>query len=135
MKNNKKNKSYKSPAAKLIGFHVRSARRGCSAVTLKTLKRHENSIGTVHGGILCDISDAAMGYAFESMIPKDRRGVTVEFKINFLRPVFSGDAVTANAKIISHGNTLYYLECEILNVQKELVAKAASTCKILSCPD
>lgn len=128
----KKNKSFQSPAGKLIGFHVQNAKRGRCAVTFKAKKNHENKIGTVHGGILCDISDAAMGYAFESLIPKGLHGVTVEFKINFLRPAFSGETLKAMAQVISHGKTLYYVECEIFNTRRILIAKAACTCKVLS---
>lgn len=128
----KKNKSFESPAGKLIGFHVQSAKQGRCVVTFKAKKNHENKIGTVHGGILCDLSDAAMGYAFESLIPKGRHGVTVEFKINFLRPALAGDNLKAAAQMISHGKTIYYLECEIFNARKILIAKAACTCKILN---
>ncbi len=129
----KRNQSgrFEAPVAKRIGFRLVKAARGRAVVTLKAKRHHENTVGTVHGGILCDISDAAMGYAFESLLPENRRGVTVEFKINFLRPAFAEDHLYAKAGIISHGKTLYYLECDILNARKDLIAKAACTCKIL----
>lgn len=121
-----------APVAKLIGITVKSAAKGRALLGLRAERRHENTIGTTHGGILCDLSDAAMGYAFESALPKGRRGVTVEFKINFLKPARAGDLLTAKAWIVSHGKSLYYLECEIQNGKKVLIAKAASTCKVLS---
>lgn len=120
-----------APVAKRIGFHVLGARRGRAVVTLKAQKHHENTVGTCHGGILCDIADAAMGCAFESVLSEDQYGVTVEMKINFLMPAHTRDRLSAKAKIISHGKTLYYLECEIRNARKSLIAKAACTCKII----
>ncbi len=121
-----------APVANFIGMTLESAERGRSVVSLKAKCHHENSVGTVHGGILCDLSDAAMGYAFESILPQERRGVTVEFKINFLRPACAGDQLCAKAWILSHGKSMYYLECEIRNAKRDLIAKAACTCKILS---
>lgn len=120
------------PVARLIGFRLLRAQRGRAVCSLLAKKQHENTIGTVHGGILCDLSDAAMGFAFESLLPSDGRGVTVEFKINFLKPVYAGQELRALARTLSHGRNLYYLECEIRNPKGRLVAKAASTCKVVS---
>lgn len=99
---------------------------------MRAMRKHENTNGTVHGGILCDLSDAAMGYSFLTWLNHGETGVTVEFKINFLKPALTGDTLWASAKTLSRGKSLYYLECEIRNSRKELVAKAASTCKLTS---
>jgi hypothetical protein len=47
-------------------------------------------MGTLHGGMLCDIADAAMGIAFASTLAPDESFTTVELKINFFRPVWAG---------------------------------------------
>jgi uncharacterized protein (TIGR00369 family) len=96
---------------------------------MRMKKEHVNTIGTVHGGILCDFSDAAMGFAFTTLLSPAQTGVTVEFKINFLRPAFPGNRLRAVAKVISRGKSLGYLECEIRSQAGQLIAKAASTCK------
>jgi len=44
-------------------------------------------MGTLHGGVLCDIADAAMGIAFASTLAQEESFTTVELKINFFRPV------------------------------------------------
>jgi len=52
-------------------------------------------MGTLHGGILCDIGDAAMGMTFASTLAPDE-SLTVELKINFFvsgaswREIFRG---------------------------------------------
>ena len=96
---------------------------------MKARKAHQNFNGTVHGGILCDLADATMGFAFTSLLRPSESGVTVEFKINFLRPVFAGDFIRASAKTLLAGKTLHYLECNVTNAKGKLVAIAGSTCK------
>ena len=52
------------PVATLIGFKLVSARPGEAVVELQADQRHANPMGTLHGGVLCDIADAAMGIAY-----------------------------------------------------------------------
>ena len=125
------NKRHAAPVAKLLGMRIVRQGRGQAILKMKMRKDHCNTIGTVHGGILCDLSDAAMGYAFTTLLGRGQIGMTVEFKINFLKPVFPAETVKAWARVLSHGNTLYYTECAIRNRKGHLVAKAAGTCKIL----
>jgi uncharacterized protein (TIGR00369 family) len=42
-------------------------------------------MGTVHGGILCDLAEAAMGFAYVSTLEDGETFTTLELKINFLR--------------------------------------------------
>jgi uncharacterized protein (TIGR00369 family) len=92
--------------------------------------RHWNPMGTLHGGVICDIADAAMGMAFATTLDDGQSFTTVEFKVNFLRPVIKAHLV-ATAKVISRGKTLGLVECEVVNSEGKLVAKAASTCIVL----
>jgi uncharacterized protein (TIGR00369 family) len=50
--------------------------------------QHANPMGTLHGGILCDIADAAMGMAFASTLAPEESFTTVELKVNFFRPIW-----------------------------------------------
>ena len=127
-----KEKNKPPPVARLIGFHVEKALRGRAVLSMRVRKEHEHSNGTVHGGILCSLSDSAMGFAFMSILSPHETGVTVEFKISFFEAVWVKDHLLAAARILAHGKSLYFLECEIHNSQGRLVAKAASTCKVVS---
>jgi uncharacterized protein (TIGR00369 family) len=60
----------------------------------------------LHGGIYCDLADAAMGYAFAATLGEDATFTTVELKINFFRPVRQGK-LTAEAKVIKEGRYLF----------------------------
>src|SRR5579864_7142005 len=115
------------PVARLIGFTLDEVEPGRAVVALEADARHANPMGTVHGGVLCDIADAAMGIAFASTLAPDESFTTVELKINFFRPVWEA-LLKAEAKVVRRGRSLGYVECEIADEQGQLVAKAASTC-------
>src|SRR5258708_26303614 len=76
------------PVARLIGFEVKEIADGRAVVMLAAGQQHANPMGTLHGEILCDIADAAMGMAFASTLAPDESFTTIELKINFFRPVW-----------------------------------------------
>jgi uncharacterized protein (TIGR00369 family) len=118
------------PVAHLIGFEAKEIGDGRATVTLTVGPQHANPMGTLHGGILCDIADAAMGMAFASTITPEESFTTVELKINFFRPVWEA-CLKAQGKVVRRGRSLGYVECEITDERGQLVAKAASTCLAL----
>jgi uncharacterized protein (TIGR00369 family) len=125
-----KAKANDMPVGRLIGFETKEAADGRSVVTLAAGSQHANPMGTLHGGILCDIADAAMGVAFASTLAPEESFTTIELKINFFRPVWEA-ALKAEGKVIRRGSSLGYVECEITDENARLVAKAASTCLVL----
>ena len=81
----------------------------------------------LHGGVYCDLADAAMGLAYAATLGEGENFTTVELKINFLRAVRKA-TLTAEAKVVKSGSILGYIECEVKDQDGRLVAKAASTC-------
>jgi uncharacterized protein (TIGR00369 family) len=75
------------PVARLVGFNAKDIAQARATVFLAAGPQHANPMGTLHGGILCDIADAAMGMAFASSLAPDESFTTVELNINFFRPV------------------------------------------------
>src|SRR5467141_1558670 len=118
------------PVARLIGFEAKEIADGRAVVTLTAGQQHANPMGTLHGGILCDIADAAMGMAFASTLAPEETFTTVELKINFFLPVWEA-CFKAEGKVVRRGRSLGYVECEITDERGQLVAKAASTCLAL----
>jgi uncharacterized protein (TIGR00369 family) len=118
------------PVARLIGFEAKEIADGRAVVTLAAGPQHANPMGTLHGGILCDISDAAMGMAFASTLAPEETFTTVELKINFFRPVWEAN-LKAEGKVLRRGRSLGYVECEITDERGQLIAKASSTCMAL----
>jgi len=121
------------PVAELIGFRLTEVGRGKARVELQASQKHENPMGTLHGGIICDIADAAMGMSYASMLRSDESFTTVELNINFLRPFWSGKLV-AKGKVIRKGRTMGLLECRVTDEKRRLVAYATSTCLTLQGP-
>src|ERR1700740_3294905 len=118
------------PIARLIGFEAKEIGDGRAVVVLAAGPQHANPMGTLHGGVLCDIADAAMGMAFASTLAPDETFTTIELKINFFRPVWEAH-LRAEGKVVRRGSSVGYTECEITDEDGRLVAKAASTCMVL----
>jgi len=118
------------PVAELIGVEVERAEGGETVMTMVAEERHSNPMGTLHGGILCDIADAAMGMAYFSTLEPGESFATLELKINFLRPFWTGRLV-ARGRVVSRGRTVGMAECDVEDDQGRLVAKATSTCMTL----
>jgi len=118
------------PIARLIGFEAQEIADGRAIVTLVAGPQHANPMGTLHGGVLCDIADAAMGMAFASTLAPDESFTTIELKINFFRPVWEA-RLRAEGKVVRRGNSVGYIECEMTDESGRLVAKSSSTCMVL----
>jgi uncharacterized protein (TIGR00369 family) len=115
------------PVSRLIGFVLKSTEPGHAIFEMEADERHHNPMGTLHGGIYCDLADAAMGFAYAATLAEDETFTTIELKINFLGAVRKA-TLTAEARVVKAGSTLGYVECEVKDQTGKLVAKAASTC-------
>ncbi len=118
------------PIAQLIGFRLTAVQRGEAALELDAGSRHANPMGTLHGGVLCDIADAAMGMAFASTLDEGESFTTLELKINFLKPVWN-DRLTAKGHVVQRGKTVGLVECTVTNAKGDRIAYATSTCMAL----
>ena len=118
------------PVSRLIGFDLVEIEPGRAVFTLEAEPRHANPMGTLHGGILCDVADAAMGCAYASTLEEGESFTTLELKVNFLRPFWTGRLV-ARGRVVSRGRTVGLSECDVLDAEGRLVARASSTCMTL----
>ncbi len=117
---------YPPPVAELIGFNLIGLEPGVARFELETDERHANPMGTLHGGILCDLADAAMGTAYASLLQPGESFTTLELKINFLKPVWKAK-LTAVGRVVKGGRTVGLVECDIFDEQASLVARASCT--------
>lgn len=115
------------PVAQLLGFALKAIEPGRAVFEMQVDQRHHNPMGTLHGGIYCDLADAAMGYAYASTLGEAETFTTVELKINFFRPVREGK-LTAEAHVVKAGSLLGYVECDLKDDKGKLAARAGSTC-------
>src|SRR5947199_5088181 len=118
------------PVAKLIGFTITSVEPGQVVIEFDAGPQHANPMGTLHGGILCDVADAAMGLAYASTLEEGESFTTLELKINFLKPVWEGH-LRAVGRVVKRGKTVGLVECDVTDKAGSLVARSSSTCMAL----
>src|SRR5205807_4848671 len=118
------------PIATLIGFTLREVEVGRAVVDFEADGRHANPMGTLHGGVLCDVADAAMGMAYASTLGEGETFTTIELKINFLKPVWQA-RLHAIGCVGTRGRTIGLVECDVLDTHEALVARATNTCMTL----
>jgi uncharacterized protein (TIGR00369 family) len=110
----------------LLGFRLVAAEPGKVTFEMDVGPQHTSPPGTLHGGVLCDIADAAMGCATLSLLEDGVQFATVELKINFLKPVWNG-RLTAVGGVIKQGRTLTLCDCRVTDEGGSLVAYATCT--------
>jgi len=121
---------FPAPIGKLLGLSITRSGTGRATVEFEASERYANPMGTLHGGVLCDIADAAMGVAYRSILAEGETFTTIELKINFLRPVWKAK-LRAEARVVRAGKIVGLVECDILDERQRLVARASSTCMTL----
>jgi uncharacterized protein (TIGR00369 family) len=115
------------PIAATVGMRFVSAGDGRALFEMEAdPARHGNPMGTVHGGILCDLADAAMGMAYACLLEDGESFTTLELKINFLRPVWR-TTLRAEGVVVQRGRTVGLVECTVTDDAGRLIAKASST--------
>jgi uncharacterized protein (TIGR00369 family) len=112
--------------AKTIGFKMALIERDHTIVELEPGPHHANPMGSLHGGVFCDIADAAMGTAWLTGLGEGETCTTIELKMNFLRPVWKGK-ILAEGKVIRRGRSIGYVECDLRDEAGRLVAKSSCT--------
>jgi uncharacterized protein (TIGR00369 family) len=118
------------PVADLVGIELTTMERGRATFHLDARPEHASPLGTVQGGIICVLVDAAMGAAYVSLLEDDETFATLELKTNYLKPVWTG-RMTAVAEVVKAGRTIGLVECRVTDEGGSLVAHSTSTCMTL----
>jgi uncharacterized protein (TIGR00369 family) len=87
-------------------------------------------MGTLHGGVVCDLADIAMGTAMASTLEEDESFTTLDLTAKYFKPIREA-RVTALARVTKRTRTLGLVECEVSDEAGSLVAKVFSTCMVL----
>jgi uncharacterized protein (TIGR00369 family) len=119
------------PVAKLIGFAISEVDFARAVAEMDTdPERHANPMGTLHGGILCDLADLALGTAMVTTLEDDESFTTLDLTIKFCKPIWKA-RLRAEALVVKRTRTLGLLECAVEDDKGSLVAKVYSTCMVL----
>ncbi len=122
------------PIAKLLGMQLAEVREGETVFHFQAGPEHANPMGTLHGGVLCDLGDAAMGCAVATTLSEGQSFTTVELKTNFFKPVWN-QRLTAVGTVVRRTRKLRYTEATIIDEKGSLVAKLNSSCLVLEAAD
>ena len=118
------------PFWELLGMKLVDAKKGWAIVRLPFDKKLTQADGISHGGAIFSTADAAVGIALLGMLPKGDSMVTLEMKINYLRPFTEGELL-AEAAIIQKGSRTAVAEVDITSSDGKKVAKCIATFVIL----
>ena len=80
----------KPAANRLIGFDIVSFEPGKAVFAMEAGPQHANPMGTLHGGILCDIADAAMGVAYSTGLQEGESFTTLEPDLEAEKRILAG---------------------------------------------
>ena len=119
----------------LIGAELSRIEPGVIEITLPYRADLAQQHGYLHAGIVTTIADSACGYAAYSLMPPNSEVLSVEFKVNLLRPA-KGEKFLAVAEVVKAGKTLTVVRADVFGVdgeeQRELVATMLGTMICLS---
>ncbi|HEX4921296.1 MAG TPA: PaaI family thioesterase [Candidatus Bathyarchaeia archaeon] len=123
--------AFPSSATKTLGIKILELGEGRALVEMMVDSHLHNMSGTMHGGIMADIADAAMGIAISTTISPEEDFTTMEFKISFYRPHIKG-LLRAEGIVAKRGKRVAFTEAVLTNEHKQIVAKANGTWLFLS---
>ncbi|MBU0993768.1 MAG: PaaI family thioesterase [Proteobacteria bacterium] len=108
-----------------MGLEIEEMKHGQSKGILRVNENHQNTVGLVHGGVLCTMADTLCGAAVLSGIAKNRHPLTMDLNISFLKAA-KGKVITGEAATIHLGNRTAKVECS-LKSEDVLIARAYAT--------
>lgn len=119
------------PFGRLLDMTMTGCEEGLIRMTLNPSEVHYNPMGCVHGGILSTLLDSVMSAAVHTALPAGKGYLTIEIKVNFLRPVLAaGGEVTAEGKVVFVGGQIGTAEGKIVDAKGRLCATGTATCMI-----
>lgn len=120
---------YERGFIKFCGFKAVHAEWGRFSSRVEINPEHRQQDGFIHAGVMATMADHTAGYSAFTTVPDDVQILTIEFKVNFLRPAF-GDALVCHSRVIREGRQIIVSESEVFderNGNEHPVAKAMVT--------
>lgn len=110
-------------------LEAETVKRGIFQSRVTIEPHHRQQDGFIHAGLMATMADHTAGYAAFTTVAEEYQILTIEFKINFLRPAH-GNALVCRSRIIREGKQIIIAESEVLDVadgSETLAAKAMVT--------
>ncbi len=116
-----------------VGYELVEIAGGRCKSRLVLAERHMQQNNFVHAGVIATMADHTAGAAGATLVGEDQVVLSVEFKVNLLRPGL-GEELICEANVLKNGKTLIVAESEVYGVKKErakLLAKATVTLAVV----
>jgi uncharacterized protein (TIGR00369 family) len=110
----------------LLGAELTRVEPGVVEITLPFRADLTQQHGYLHAGVITTIADSAAGYAAFSLMPAGSEVLSVEFKINLLRPA-RGERFVARAEVIKPGRTLVVVRADVFGIAENAVEELVAT--------
>src|SRR5512133_1292306 len=117
-----------------VGLQFVACVPGWCEAALELQPRHFQHTGVVHAGVITTLADHCAGGAGQLMCGPDEHVVTLEFKINLLRPGV-GERLTCRADVLKPGKSFHVVEAQVWAHHadsKALIAKLNATLAVVA---
>lgn len=116
----------RQPIMNLLGAGLSLVEAGVVEITLPYRADLTQQHGYLHAGVITTIADSACGYAAYSLMPAGSEVLSVEFKVNLLRPA-QGETFVARAEVIKAGKTLTVVRADVFGIAQNADRKLVAT--------
>ena len=114
---------------KYIGGELMDLGDGYAQLAFEIQPHHKQHLDVVHGGAIATLADHCGWYAVISELEKGFTSVTIELKINYLKPA-NGTILIAEAKVVNRSRRTAFVTVEMF-AKDTLVAYATGTYSIV----
>jgi uncharacterized protein (TIGR00369 family) len=116
------------PIYYLTGMRPVSAGDGTATFVMPATEWLNSPLARVQGGVIAWLADSALSCAVQTIVPAGTTYLTLDLKVNFLRPVQAdGRDLTAHGKVVHRGRTLAIANAEVVNADGKPVAFGTGT--------
>ena len=115
-----------SPFNEMVGPLYERRRPGAElSIGLRIEKKHTNSLGICHGGVLATLADVALGYAMHSKLETKASYVTAHLAVDYAGAAKVGDWVESHVELQRVGARLAFANCYLISGERRLVRASA----------
>ncbi len=107
-------------ASQAMGMQILSVREGCAVVSMTVRKDMVNGHGMCHGGMIFSLADSAFAFACNS---QNLVAVASGACIDYLRPTFIGDVLTASASVVNQGEKSGLYDVVVRDQNSRIIAQ------------
>ena len=122
-------KDFQRGFIQFCGIQVSKIEMGILESIIEIGENHKTQDNFIHAGLIATMSDHTAGYAAYTLVPDNIRILTIEFKINFLKPAY-GNTLKCQSNIISQGKQIIVAQSTVFDVRdahEKMISKSTIT--------